>query len=228
MTGARNAESPESSGTNGSLMWIRGKLNHQILDMMVDSGASLSCIALRCVNASPLLKNLIRHPYNGTGLYDVNGKRLSTVFEIHAPLVIGNTKCSIDVVFVVVDDLPYSCILGLNFLRKLDKWGVDNRNGTLRVNDSTSPIFSSPQTDTNVCLVSKNKLVVLPGETTTILTSAKGVGMNALRPITDISILTEGDPSRENRTNICVLPALDLIHHKNCANVPNVPNVFVL
>ena len=223
-TGTENTDSIERLANtenmeNGSLMWVRGKLNNQFLDMMVDSGASISCIAFRCVSASPYLKDLIRHPYSGSGLVDVNGKPLPILFEITAPLVIGNPKLSIDVTFVVVDDLPHSCILGLNFMSKLNEWGIDNKNRNLRFNNSTCPIFYTPQTNTNICLISKTKLVILPGDTVTIATSAGGIGMNALRPNTDITILTEGDIHREKRTNILVIPALNLIHHKNSANV---------
>ena len=49
-------ESETSVADGGVLMWIRGKLNSQFLDMLLDSGASRSCIARRCVTASPSLK----------------------------------------------------------------------------------------------------------------------------------------------------------------------------
>ena len=75
---------------HSSLMWIRGKINGQFLDILLDSGASTSCIAKRCITASPYLKDLQRYPYNGSGLFDVNGNSLSTLFEIRAPFIIGN------------------------------------------------------------------------------------------------------------------------------------------
>ena len=232
-TGARNTENgeiPENEVKgnennrkiyyNGSLMWIRGKINNQFIDMLLDSGATMSCIANRCVTASPYLKNLTRHPYIGPGLLDVNGNPLSSLFEIRAPLVIGNPRLSIDVKFIVVDNLPYSCIIGMNFLKKLDFWGVDNKTGYLNLNKSTCPVFTEPQVNTNICLVSQNRCVILPGEMITIATTPKGTGMNAFRPITDITFLTEGKPELEKRTNILVVPALNFVSHKNCTNIP--------
>ena len=109
---------------NGNLMWIRGDLNNQFIDMMLDSGATTSCIASRCVNASPWLKGLPRKLYHGRGLFDVNGKPLNTAFEIQTSLKIGNPQLSFDVKFVVVDNLPYSCILGLIFCRNSTSGGL--------------------------------------------------------------------------------------------------------
>ena len=110
-TGAEDTESTDHIATtgnyeNGGLMWVKGKINNQYLDMMVDSGASMSCIASRCVNASPYLKNLARLSYSGPCLVDLNGKPFKTLFEIEASLVIGLSQSCIDVKLVVVDDLP--------------------------------------------------------------------------------------------------------------------------
>ena len=134
--GAGNTELPDRTVTKekfdiSGLMWVKGKANNQYLDMMIDSGASMSCIASRCVNASPHLKNVTRLPYSGPGLVGVNGKPLRTLFEIKIPLTLGSPQLSITLHLVVVDDLPYSCILGLNFLRKFNTWEVDNINGNL-------------------------------------------------------------------------------------------------
>ena len=65
--------------------------------MMVDSSTSTLCIAFRCVSASPCLKNLICWLYSGSGLVDVNGKPLPILFEILAPLDIGNPQLSVDI-----------------------------------------------------------------------------------------------------------------------------------
>ena len=97
---------------------------------------------------------------------------------------------------------------------------MDNKTGYLNLNKSTCPVFSAPQVNTNICLISQKKCVVLPGEMVTIATTPKGTGMGAFRPITDITFLTEGEPELEKRTSILVVPALNFVSHKNCANIP--------
>ena len=72
MNAVSNVNPSEKLELSSSLLWVRGRVENQFLDMLLDSGASTSCIAKRCVNASPYLKNLPRSPYNGTGLFDVN------------------------------------------------------------------------------------------------------------------------------------------------------------
>ena len=54
------------------------------------------------------------------------------------------------------------------------------------------PVFSTPHSNTNICLIS-NLNMILPGETVTIATTAEGIGMNAFQPNADIKILTEED-----------------------------------
>ena len=199
---------------------MRGKVNSQYLDMMLDSGAMGSCMAERCVTASPLLKNLTRFPYQGDGLFDVNKNPVVTEYVIKASLVIGQPQISIVVEFVVVKDLPYSSIIGQNFLRKLETWGVDNRRGILHMNNSTCPVFSTPQTNSSICLISQSKHGLQPGETITIPTTPKGAGMEPFRPISDFTMLTEGDQHREERTKILVMPSLNHIQHRNSTKVP--------
>ena len=199
---------------------MKGKINSQFLDMMLDSGAMESCLAERCVTASPCLRNLTRFPYRGEELVDVNKNPVVAEYVIRASLVIGQPRISIVVEFVVVKNLPYSCIVGQNFLRKLDTWGVDNRRGILHMNNSTCPVFDSPQTNTSICLISQTKHVLLPGETVTIPTTPKGIGMEPFRPYSDFTILTEGDQNREKRTKILVMPSLNHVQHRNSTKVP--------
>ena len=53
---------------NISLIWISVKLSGQCIPVMIDTGATPNCIALRCVLGSPILKNLPRVPYVGREL----------------------------------------------------------------------------------------------------------------------------------------------------------------
>ena len=209
-----------SNSTPIHLMWIRGNINGQYLDMMLDSGASTSCIAQRCVTASPYLKDLPRKKYSGLGLYDVSGNSLSVSFEIETKVVIGTPPLEKVMKFIVVDNLPYSCILGMNYLGILDNWGMDNGNRCLKLDSSMCPVFSRPQCDSSINLLTQSKCTLLPGEQITLSTTPKGPGLNPFRPFTDFSIVTEGNSILENRKEIVVVPAINTVSHKSCANVP--------
>ena len=105
--------------------------------MMLDSRATVCCLAKRCLTASPCLKDLPIVPYKGSGILDANGKHLQTYGVIKAPPVLGHPSLCYTIEFIIIDSLPYSCILGLSFLRQLDTWGFDNSTQTLCLNQST-------------------------------------------------------------------------------------------
>ena len=94
----------------------------------------------RCVEASHELKNLPRKPYSGYGLLDANGEILTPSFVITAPIVMGRPAISLTVNFVVIDSLPYSCIIGLSLLSKLKQWSVDNERNLVKFNDAYIPV----------------------------------------------------------------------------------------
>ena len=102
---------------------MKGKIAHQLLDMFLDCGATVSCISKRCVAASPSLKQLQQSVYTGPGLVRVNGGPLKVLYTVCAPVVIGNPAVFLQVQFAVIEDLPYSCIIGLDFLSQL-KFGA--------------------------------------------------------------------------------------------------------
>ena len=94
--------------------------------MMLHSGAAICCLAKRCFTRSQCLQNLTLKPYLGPGLLDANGKMMKPSGTIKARLEIGHPAVSHTVEFVIIDELPYSCIIGLSFLNKYSYWGVDN------------------------------------------------------------------------------------------------------
>lgn len=208
----------EVSKENGKLKWIRGKVNNQFLDIMLDSGATISCIARRCVTASPYLKDLPRRPYSGPGLFDVNGNQVSTAFEIRGPFVVGSPVLSIDTTFVVVDDLPYSCILGSNYLDKLERWGIHNKTHTFEINNSSCPVYAKPQHNNHINLITQSITKLLPGEIVTVATSVKG--SDPFRPCSDFCFIADGDPVFENRTKLCVIPSVNSLSHSNISSIP--------
>ena len=119
------------------LWWFNGKLNGQPFDFLLDCGASVCCIAKRCVTSNRLLKNLPVHSYNGPEFYGANSKPLK-VDNIRVRLVVGTPKFVSDIDFVIVENLPYSCIAGNSFLNGLQQWGVNNSSCTLSLNSCCS------------------------------------------------------------------------------------------
>ena len=152
-----------------------------MIDIMLDCGATVSCIAKRCVTGNPVLNNVPRLPYHGPPLVGANGQLLSASSIIHVPFAVGTPQISLHTKFIVVDDLPYLCIVGLNILHRFDSWGIDNKLCRLQLNNSSLPVFAEPQS--NVCdvnLITCYKTRLQPGETQTIKTVTKGPGLDAL------------------------------------------------
>jgi hypothetical protein len=116
---------------------------------------------------------------------------------------------------VVVDNLPYSCIIGTSLLAKLNNRGVDNVTSTLRLNSSIVPVYDNPQHDERITLITSGKITLEPGESKTIKTVASGPGMVALRPVTEELWMYEGLTEREERSFVRVSPALNVIGNRN-------------
>ena len=179
-----------------------------MIDIMLDCGATVSCNAKRCVTGNPVLNKIPRLPYHGPPLVGANGQLLSASSIIHVPFANGTPKISLPTKFIVVDGLPYLCIVGLNILHRFDSWGIDNKLCRPQLNNSSLPVFTEPQsTVCNVNLITCYKTRLQPGETRTIKTVARGLGLDALRPLTSVQLLSEGVTDRETRTNVLVHPA---------------------
>ena len=132
---------------------MKGKIAHQLLDMFLDCGASVLCISKQCVAASPSLKQLQQGVYTSPGIVGVNGRSLKVLYTVCAPVVIGNHGISLQVQFAIIEDLPYSCIIGQDFLSQLKFWGMDNQQGYLKLNDSVTPVSSEPQFNGHINLI---------------------------------------------------------------------------
>ena len=197
------------------LLWFKGKINNQLFDMLLDCGASVCCIAKRCVTSNNVLKSLPKLSYDGPGLVDVNGNSLTAEGKIRTSLTVGTSGLSLYVDFVIVDGLPYSCIAGMNLLNKLQSWGVNNNSDILTLDSSSVKLYSEPQFMNQVNLLTCEKLSLLPGETKVIKTSAIGPAVEANRPITSSILFTEGFVDYEMRTSISIYPSLNVIGYKN-------------
>ena len=190
-------------------------MNFQLIDCVLDSAATQCCIARRCVSSSPILRDLPLKPYTGAPLLDANQRPLAANFVISVQFVAGTPSCSISVDMVVVDDLPYSCIVGTSLLAKLNNWGVDNVKSTLHLNASVVPVYDAPQHDERIALITSGKVTLDPGESKTIKTVATGPGMVAFRPITEELWMYEGLAEKEERSRVRVSPALNVIGSRN-------------
>ena len=182
---------------------------------MLDSAATQCCIARRCVSSSPILSRLPLKPYTGAPLLDANRKPLAANNLISVQFVAGTPSCSISVDMVVVDDLPYSCIIGTSLLAKLNNWGVDNVRSTLHLNSAIIPVYDVPQYDERITLITSGKVTLEPGESKTIKTVATGPGMMAFRPVTQELWMYEGLTKKEERSCVHVSPALNIIGTRN-------------
>ena len=72
------------------LLWLNRTLNGQPIPMLLDSGATVCCLAKRCFNRSPCLQNVLLQPYLGPGLLDANRQITKPCGTIISPLVVGN------------------------------------------------------------------------------------------------------------------------------------------
>ena len=171
-----------------SLLWVNGYIYGQPLPMMIDTGATPNCIALRCVSASPCLKVLPKKRYNGRKIIDANGNVIQPKYVISTSLVVGQPSISQDTEFLVIESLPFSCILGQKTLSKFKQWTVSNITHQIIINNNHKlPFYDDPPHPTNdhLKLFSMNKIHLKPHQTFTVSTRVSGPTLSAFRPVTN-------------------------------------------
>ena len=143
-----------SSGINAmcspsarKLYWFKCKLNGQWFDALLDCAATVCCIARRCVSSNATLCRLPVSPYSGPPILDANKRPLLAREQLLISFVAGTPALSLNITMVIVDDLPYSCIIGTSLLTMLNNWSVDNINSTLSLNSSLIHLCDNPQYD---------------------------------------------------------------------------------
>ena len=217
LSSTKTHSSPQDFPKRGTqLLWLKGRLNGQPLDMMLDSGVTVCCLAKRCFEASPNLKHARLIPYNDPWPLDANGNFLRPCRIIKEPLTLGTRTSSFSVEFFVIDSLPYSCILGLSFLNQLRSWGVNNETMTFQFNDSFVTVSQDPPLDNMMHLTLTRELNIPAGQSMFVSAVARGPALSSFRPITQVSTLMEGHIPFEQRLQVTVLPTLHLITHQNC------------
>ena len=155
------------------LLWLKGTVSGQELPILLDSGATVCCIA------SHEPKTLPRKPYSGYGLSDSNGEIIIPSFVITAPIVMGRPAISLTVNFVVIHSLPYSCIIGLSLLSKLKQWSVDNERNLVRFNDAYIPVSSElPSCNGITLFVPKRRFTLAANQYILIQSKVKSPGLS--------------------------------------------------
>ena len=185
--------------------------------MMIDTGATPNCIILRCVSASDILKELPRKLYHGSNIIDANGQPLRPEFTIQCNLTMGTPKFSINCVFLVLEALPFSCILGQNTFSKFSSWNISNLNKIITINNETKlPYFSSPSSVECLQLITTNKVCLNSYKSTFVEGRITGSALSAFRPVTHVPVVIEGNNELTNRLLIKVIPAVCILTHQNC------------
>ena len=206
-------------------MWITATLSGQTLPTMIDTGATPNCIALRCVVSSSYLKGLTRKQYHGKTVIDANGNQLKPKFVISVSVVLGSSPLSFECDFIVIDGLPFSCILGQSLLSKFDTWSVCNVSKNIIFNNQTHiPFYSCPPDVDCIQLLTTNKSVIEPFQFTVVNTRVHGSALSALRPVTTIYVLSEGNNELSNRLQINILPSVFVASYQNCSTQLNIYN----
>ena len=72
----------------GGILWLSRKINDQPLDIMLNSGATVCCLA--CPFLSSCLKVLLLQCHDGPGLLSANGMLMAPCDVITTILIIGN------------------------------------------------------------------------------------------------------------------------------------------
>ena len=200
----------------GTLMWITAKLNNQTLPVMLDTGATPSCIAQRCVEASSNLNRLPRQNYAGPGITTADGNILKPLYVMTVDVVLGQPGISRCVEFLVIKDLPYSCIFGQNILQTFKSWKINNVNKTMYIGQSALPFSHVPDLGHEVSLFCSEKTLIKANQTTEITVRANGQALSAFRPLSKITVLTENNKSFTQRLHIDILNSLSPLSHQNC------------
>ena len=79
------------------------------------------------VHLHHVLKTIPKLKYSGPGLLYVNGNSLAAANTSRLKFSLGSPELTIEIDFVIVDELPYSCVVWINLLNTLKNWGVDSQ-----------------------------------------------------------------------------------------------------
>ena len=112
----------------------KGAFKWTIFTYDAGHGANPNCISQRCVAGSDKLSSLKRYEYSGKPIVNANGQPMLPLYMIQCNLLMGSPEISILTGFVVIKSLPFSCIIGLQILRRFSSWEILNENKLLTIN----------------------------------------------------------------------------------------------
>ena len=83
------------------LYWFKSRLNGQLLDCVLDSAATVTCIAKRCVTSNPVLWSLPQRPYIGS-IVGVSKQHFNVQYSVRVNMVVGSPAMSVIIDIAVV------------------------------------------------------------------------------------------------------------------------------
>ena len=212
----------------GSLIWFNANINGEQLPIMLDSGATHNCLALRCVQSSEQLRTLPQLEYKDDPLVGANGQLLSQPeFVIECIVSFGSPQVSVKCKFVVINQLPFSCIIGENILLGFDSWTVSNKNKQLIVNNTTIiPWYHHHEMSSvhHLSLITTSKTNIPPNKSVLINTRVHGSDLLPFRPLSEVTALVESNINISERIGVDILPSVHKFSHQDCSQQIRIHN----
>lgn len=103
---------------------------------------------------------------------------------------------------------------GLSFLNKFPQWGVDNSKNILHLGQSKVSVSSKQFPQDNIAFLTTAKYTIPPGKYLCIKTVANGSSLNALRPVSELAALIDGNAPFEERLHVKVVPSVYILTHQ--------------
>ena len=152
-----------------------------------------------------------------SNIIDANGNNICPSFIIKVTLKLGTPSLFVESEFLVVKDLPFSCIIGQNILSKFSKWSVCNATNMIEFNHSHTIFYSNPNyiNCDSLNLITINKTMLEPYKTVSVSVRACGTSLSPFRATTNITVMTDGNDKLSNRLNIEILPAINVLSHQD-------------
>ena len=100
-------------------------------------------------------------------------------------------------------------------LSKYKQWSVDNERYLVKFNDAYIPVSSEPPSCNGITLIVPKRCTLAANQFTLIQSKVKGPGLPAFRPITRLSIVTEGNPDLQHRVGLAIQTSIPIISEPN-------------
>ena len=128
-----------NTSTMNSLLFAGGNVGHRCMQILLDSGATLSVIR----NDDRSRKSLTATSKTAIG---ANGPPLKVMGQVNIDVSLGRFRAAHT--FIVVKDLTFECILGVDLLRS-NKAVMDFRTNTLHLGSESVMVPTQEETSSN-------------------------------------------------------------------------------